>query len=495
MIKHLCGMRWLGFVSGTLGLIQATACWASEFDVDDSLMNWLADSPVNAKLWGEEGRRLWESGLTHSDCAVLLEGYGLILAANGHDASIDVPDWSYDGCQRSGHFISFFEGNRAFDQGDYERAVSWYHESLLAATSARQRAKVKSNLGMCYYWSGDLEPALEWMVAATEEGLEHMTPNSLNSVSSLCVSLGEFEQALEFSLLAEERLLEEFKEGMDLKTFVRYHDLFLLSRMAALLELGRAQEARKAYERANLEHFFEGLAPEFAHMAFLLAWEFNDPVLIEMHAASFGQALMADSIGAVNRLGPVLALLPPWNEAFEEGSSAVWAELRNLPLDELPELPIHQSPSQDVRIELPLRPLMMWAGVWCIAGGAGFFILRKREKRMGHPVKETKAGMMALRAGCDLHANESDKMRALAVLRVFESRWKGEVLEMDFSSLSAREVDALRAAIAGERPKDSAERWGVTARAVYAVRATLRGKLGIEKDTDLESWIKEHWTA
>ena len=114
---------------------------------------------------------------------------------------------------------------------------------------------------------------------------------------------------------------------------------------------------------------------------------------------------------------------------------------------------------------------------------------------MGHPVKETKAGMMALRAGCDLHANESDKMRALAVLRVFESRWKGEVLEMDFSSLSAREVDALRAAIAGERPKDSAERWGVTARAVYAVRATLRGKLGIEKDTELESWIKEHWTA
>lgn len=462
--------------------------------VDDQLDQWFADQPVNAKLWAEEGSRIYAEGARHGDCLKLQEGYALLLAAFGHDPEVQVPVWSEGGCALEGHYMAFFEGNRAFDEGDYSRALEWFGLALGTARTSKQRAKVKSNTGMCYYWDNDLEQALEWLVAATEEGLENMSANALNNIAGICLSLHHFEQALNYSGLAEERLLVDFKEGMELGSFVRYHDLILLSRMAAHFELDQFEEARTAYERANLEGFFPGLAPEFVHMAFMLAWQLNEPVLLDMHADAFGAALMEDSVGAVERFGPVLGMLPPWSDALDSAEVPVWASLRAMRMDQLPLLPEVDSLEQ---AESAVPMYVMWLGgaIWFISGLMAHIWMQWRHRAKHKSMKQAVADVLVLREVVEEGVPQEVRDRAMQVLEQFESRWTDEVLQVDFEALTRRELDALRAALAGERPKETAQRLNLSLRAVYAMRASLRGKLGIEKEMDLDAWLNQHWTA
>lgn len=495
VLLHLCNMSVGKLLLLSCALFQAVASWAFADGIDRKLDAFLAIKPANPERWAHEGRSIYVQGLEQADCQKMLEGYGLLLAANGLDPEVEVPTWDDENCPRFGYYIPFHEGNRAFDSGEYARATLWYKRALESAETSEQRAKVKSNIGACFHLDGDLKRALDWMVAATEEGLEYMSPNSLNNISGLCISLGEFERALTYSTLAEDRLLEAFKSGMEVSLFVRYHDLMLLGQMASQLELNHPKEARETYERAHLEAFFEGVAAEFVHMAFLLAWEFDDPELIEMHANEFGAALMQDSLGAIERFGPVLGLLPPWRDAFDVGAQSIWAELRTLSPNQLPELPERRNDLGQVEANYQVKWFSILAGIWCVSGAAGLGIFGRRNKLKWKLSQGLGEGIAALRAGCDAHADEGERMKALSVLREIESRWRGQVLQVDFGSLTPREVDALRAAIAGERPKDSAERWGITARAVYSTRTSLREKLGVDKDTELDAWIKENWTA
>lgn len=462
---------------------------------DRALEEWFTRSPTNPTLWAEDGIRLYEEGVSMQDCEKVLVGYGLLLSANGIAPDIPVPVWGESECVREGHYIPFYEGNRLFDAGDYQRAALWYERAVDASVTPEQRAKAKSNLGMSYYWTNELDRALHWFVSATEEGLNNMTPNSIHNIASICVSLGEFKRALKFSILAEERLMTEFKEGMELSQFVQYHDLFLLSQTACHREMGDLDEAIRTFDRAHLDGFFPGMAPEFVHMAFLLSWELNDPRLLLMHAESFGEALMLDSSGAVKRLGPVLGLIPPWSESCGMDASEVWTQLRGLTSDQLPEMP--SLSAEELSDVVPVSGSLWWflTAIWCMSGLGAALNSWRRSVSSQREKRHTANGLMLLREACAPDASEQIRSQALAELRNFESRWTGAVLQVDFTALNRRELDALRAAVSGERPKESAARWGITLRAVYAVRASLRGKLGIDKDVELDAWIRQHWTT
>lgn len=480
------------FLLYSLAILLNSVTWAQAVIVDEQLDRWLSGERVNPELWKVEGKWWLENAERTGNCDSLLVGYGLVLAAKNYGLEVELPEID---CPKAGFYISYNEGQKSFDAAEYTQAISWYDQSLSNARTPRQIVDAKFNIGMCHYWSDDFEQALEWFVSATNEGMEWQSSNSLNTLASVCMALQDYEQSLAYSSAAEEKLIEEFKAGLDKESFVMFHDLILMNMAAAHLELGQFSQTRKAFERATMQSFLPGMAPEFVHLAFILAWEFDDPAILEMHAETFGQALMEDSAGAVARMGPVLALLPPWRNAAGASLNSLWDQIKNLPPSDLPDLPDPTSSDRPSVARFHFHPFLVWLVLlWFVSGCLVVFLaLWKSRQQRKSPFDLRNLGALLNEVSTSDEVSAEIQEEALRGIRELEAKWGARLSEVPIRDFTSRELEVFRAAIVGERPKELAQRLGLAVNTVYTLRTAIRTKLDIPKEVELESWIQQNW--
>lgn len=481
-----------------------TCLGAAESAPLDSLVALVQGHPLELQFHGEQ---MWRAGLASSHCMDLLGGYTLLLMAYNEGVDgMQRPEWPETvDCEREGiHWIRA-EAVSAFQAEEFDEAIRWYQRGLEATDDPKIRASLQQGIGVSYLNQNELESAHRWFMQSLENGKELLSSISLANMSNAALMLAHNRKALEWAQLAEERLLEEFKEGMGTKEFERRMDLIFLNQTLAHIELDNLAAARAQFARLHLDGFFPGLGPSYFHAALTLAWLLDDPTPVAVHEGQFAQALLEDSVGSVAYFGPVLALLPPWREGAcrgggeDEARNRIWTALKALPAESLPPFPDPDRVGQPSGAWSAVR-WGWWVSAAVLGAGLAVFILgwvgRRKEERdaQEHVVLDVPT---ALNLVAEALADPSVKQRKSGLLGLrrlaMDLAW-GKQLQLP-EHLTVREMSILNAAFKGERPKITATQLGLSAKRVYAIRSELRNKLGIPANMEFEQWIEEKRTT
>ena len=435
---------------------------------------------------GEQFQRL---GKEHASCDSVLIGYALLL-----EAHTDRPEgWTRpvledSGCSVRGAVLPRMEGVWEFMYGDLDVAREWFYRSLSVEEEEADRANLKQSIGTCFNMESQLDSALYWYDASTEDGLHLLTAISLMNLSNIHLSLGKAEESLEWSLRAEGRVLEELDEGLDPEVFVLRRDLILLNQCLAHVELGNLDDAIATAERMKMKDFLPRMASEFYQFYVSLAWLTDNPDWVERHEAVFSEHLIQDSLAAVERFGVTLCLVEPWKSGCRQSLEGgdVWVRLRNLPKHELPvmlELGRMKEQSQAEKrrqlIGYGLSSLLFVGGVLLLVR---LQWLRSQRRKVPIAVRLNQIRESAV-LGDGTHGTEA--LVALAEDYGISGRATSGL------NLTSREVEVLFGVHAGERAKETASRMGVGVKSVYMIRTALRKKLGLQDLETLESWLSQ----
>lgn len=459
--------------------------------LDDVLLNWYQRADAKPEYMYQEGKRIFDAGKQHVNCdSVVLGGVLMFRACNNAPGSFEYPDLDALSCefigQRAFEEIAF----RDFIEGRYEQAVDSYKRGLEYASDPGSRVKLMQAIGTSYMQADVPDSAVFWYTASADLGLEYLSAINFSNISNAYLGAGNPAESLVWSKRAEAQLVEEFQSGLSAEEFAMRLDLILNNQVLALLDLGELQEAERTFQRMSMEAFYPNMAAEFYHLALLFAWAVNDPYPVEMHRSVFERELVVDSVGAVMRFGPMLALIDPWRskwESQEPKGSSIWTTLRSLPDEMLPELrqrrretsdaPTTATPGHSKRLAIAL--------IWLL-GGAVFFARQwKRSVRSDGGVQED---LDQIRQQL-LHPTSRDER---AMLRAFNGLSVLSGYPEVPANLSSREVDVMMAFSRSERPKDTAIRLGISTKSVYMIRTEVKKKIGLGAEENLGDWLAQY---
>lgn len=474
----------------SVGIVAGWGGNDSPFELDEAIEVWMERAGANPAYLAERGAEFFEVGKSLTSCDSTLLGYALMLEAHNLEPDAYVrPALDTVACPPVGVRIPQTEATIAYHNGQFDLAQKWFERALHAAKEEPLRASLMQSLGSSAYMKNDLETALKWYAASTAFGVELLSSISLNNLASVNLALDNPEETLKWGSLAEQRLIEEFADGLDTRTFEKRRDLILLNTCLAALALDDRQALQSNFSRMSLADFFPGMAIEFLFAANMFAWYFDDPYPVSLHADAFSEYILRDSIAAVERLGPMLILLEPWQSAWEAEQTAnlpAWLALKALPAEHLPPL----------EHEMDIQPAQGSSKVllgWGMAGavfllGAGAFIRTGGLKR---PVQlSASEHLQALRARLysGEHAPEENATDRLESIHRTVPLKLARQLSAQFTH---RELEVLRGIAEGERAKDTAERLGVGSKSIYMTRTDIRKKLGMASTDRLEDVLAE----
>lgn len=459
-------------------------------ELDAAIEDWVERAGQNPAYLAERGALFVDAGQSQGSCDTTLLGYALLLEAHNADPTAwERPVLDTLSCPIVGARIAQSEATAAYHEGQFDLAQKWFERALRGTSDKPLRASLMQSLGSSAYMMNDLEAALKWYAASTEYGVELLSSISLNNLASVNLALNNPEETLKWGELAEQRLIEEFAEGLATNTFEKRRDLILLNMCLAALALDDLAALQALYARMSLTDFFPGMAIEFLFAANMFAWRLDDPYPVSMHAEAFSAHVLSDSAGAVERLGPMLILLDPWRRAWEAeqvNNSAAWQVLKALPDSALPPL------AHEMEIE-PAKGPAIWTFGWSFAGllfllGGAAFLRMGGFKRLSRVPDADH--LQALRE--HLHAGGSGPsippLRRLEAIHRTISLKLAQQLNAQFTH---RELEVLRGVAQGERAKDTAERLGVGSKSIYMTRTEIRKKLGLASSDRLEDWLTE----
>lgn len=445
------------------------------------------------------GRKMLADSANRASCDSLLLGYTLRLKAyNLSPQRFESPQWDSTRCAYRGNTLLNEEGTRNFIARRYKEARNWYLRALDNTQDPKRRASIMQSIGTCYYRENDLERAVEWYSNSTQYGVELLSAISLSNLANAHLALGHPEECMRWAKSAEKKLLDDLDEGLDPNQFLLNRDLILGNICLAALEMGEFKEAEAAFQRMGLKEILPGLGPEFFHTAWVISWQLNDPYLLAKHESQWSRVLLEDSIGAVKRFGPALCLLEPWrSQCTAAGRAAemgdVWALLRELPAEQLPELSLTTVTEEERRSDWRNWAAWPWLGGFWFLMGAGVWgreRLRLRRQRSRSWTLSEALGF--LQSGvCSSEGTERRKGR-MGLAYLVHQLQLGPWVE-PLTALSRRELAVLFALALGERPKDTANRLGISTKTVYMVRTDLRKKLGLDAEGPLETWLSDRW--
>ena len=447
----------------------------------------------NPVIMAEKGQAIFETGRLEGDCQKILVGYGILLEAynKSYGQGMDtLPRIDTSQCPIHSVRIHRAEAVRRFDLRQYEEARQWFLRALQASSEPKDLASLKQSIGMTYYMAYELDSAMHWLLESTQYGLDLLTSISLSNLSNVSYIQGEFEESLKWSTLAEDRLIEEFQDGIDAKEFQKRMDLVLINQVLAALELGNILEAQRTYGRMSLDDAFPGLAQEYFHTALKLSWALNDPYPIEIHGEMYGEHLMMDSAAAVERFGPTLCLIEPWRSRWAQGQpddTNAWSTLRTLPTEQLPDLIWTHGSASDSEQEADSTWILVLLNLAAV-GGLGIWWRQKRRKKSlqmsADPNKLLQLAREAIYQPNEKN-RELGKQAVLALCQTIPAKRKKAFP----SNLTAREVEILYAAAIQERPKSTANRLGLSSKSVYMLRTDVRRKLNLPDGEKIEDWL------
>lgn len=470
----------------------------SNVDVDKVIQKWSEQSGSNPAMMIPKGREIWEEGQSENDCNKILIGYGILLEAHNkaHGAAIEeVPVLDTIECPIQGVRILRAEALRHYDLGEYKEARDWFLRAFQAAETSTELASLKQSIGMTYYMSYELDSAMFWLVESTKHGLDVLSSVSLSNLSNVSYIQGKFEECLKWGALAEERLIEEFQEGIDAKEFQMRMDLVLINQVLAAMELGNFTSAQRTYGRMSLEDAFPGMAQEYYHAALQLSWVLNDPYPVQIHREMYSNHLMRDSAGSVARFGPTLCLIEPWHTRWAEeqhdDDADVWSTLRTMPAEMLPNLELMSANSSGTeKNETPSLVILMMLNLVAF-GGLGIWVWRHHRARA--QLKNRTDAKMMLRIAREALYQTNPETKALgwqAVLALSQSIPTTRKKSFP-TDLTPREVDILHAAATQERPKTTAQRLGLSSKSIYMLRTEVRRKLNLVDGEKIEDWLEK----
>jgi DNA-binding CsgD family transcriptional regulator len=466
-------------------------------DVDNGIENWARKSGGNPAIMIPKGREIFEEGQLENDCQKILIGYGILLEAHNKshgEASDSLPVLDTIQCPIQGVRIHRAEAIRHYDRGEFKEARHWFLCAFSAAETAKDLASLKQSIGMTYYMSYELDSAMFWLVESTKHGLDVLSSVSLSNLANVSYTQGKFEQCLKWGSLAEERLIEEFKEGIDAKEFQKRMDLVLINQVLAAMELRDFDSAQRTYGRMNLEDAFPGMAQEFFHAALQLSWVLDDPYPIDIHRKMYSEHLMKDSAAAVARFGPALCLLDPWHArwAQDQPSEAnVWFALRKLPTEQLPNLTLISANADNADNNETQSMIILVLLNMAAFAGLGIWIWRRhRTKSQLRNVTDPKIMLQIVREAL-YQPNPGDNAIGWQAVLALSQTIPTKRRKSFPSNLTSREVEILYAAATQERPKTTAQRLGLSSKSIYMIRTDVRRKLKLAEGEKIEDWLTQ----
>lgn len=487
-------MLYAKLIFFALLLIQPRIAFAQEMNleaVNGALLNWFERADSKPHYMYEEGQRILEFGRLNGNCDSIVLGSVLMLrACNNAPGTFTDPVWDALGCEWTGQLILEELAYKEFLEGRIERAVATYKRALSFAEDPRSRVKLMQAIGTCFMQTENPDSAVHWYKVSADFGLEHLTAINFSNISNAYLGAENPSESIIWSKRAESKLLEEFQSGLSAETFAKRLDLILNNQVLALVDLGDLDAAEQTFQRMSLEAFYPNMAAEFYHLSLILAWAINDSYPVEIHRSAFERELIVDSLGAVGRFGPTLALIDPWRQAWEaehpKGSS-VWLALRELPDDLLPEL--RQSRSAHSSAAEPIQTQEVSAGwTWAAMGfafGFAFFLMEWRNSRRG----EGGVGANLVQMRNFLLYPESRTERE--AIRAFNGLQELAAYPDVPSNLNVRDVDVLMSMLRNERPKETAARLEISTKSVYMIRSEIKKKIGLNGEESLGDWLAQ----
>lgn len=477
------------FVCALFSCFAAEAASASDIDaISQKILSWYKRADSKPDYMYREGKRILDSGRLRDDCDSLMVGTVLMMrACNNAPGQFEFPPLGGQGCELEGQL--FFEelAFKDFLEGEFADAAKFYEQALEYAEDLSSRVKIMQAIGTCWMQAENTDRAVFWYKASAEFGLEYLTSINFSNISNAYLGASNPMESLVWSRHAEAKLIEEFQSGLSAESFARRLDLILNNQVLACVDLGDLEEAERAFQRMNLEGFYPNMVSEFYHMALILAWAIDDPYPIEMHQSVFAAELIADSLNAVARFGPTLALVEPWRTAWESnhsGGHSVWSALRVLPDSLLPEMRQQRAEALGVDSGASFWELSgVLLGLAGLLGGLIFFI---RQRQLG---AKGEGGVEVNLAQIRNFLMNPESWKKEEAMRAFNSLQPLVQFPEVPPELGKRDIEVLMAILQNERPKETAARLDISTKSVYMIRSELKKKLELDADKSLADWL------
>lgn len=420
------------------------------------------------------------------------------------------PDWAEPYpltdslCPFENNLLHYALGVFAFSKGDLN-AMKTSAQAALATASSPYRTYMAWNLLATYYQQvHQLDSAYNAFVSGYLAGKDvlkdHPDPVGFNNLANAALMTEQWEHAVHWAQLAEETYYDALKNGADKFIWGEdFHDQILSNRLMAEMNMLDSTAAAATHDRMRLHlgTSTNSIMIGATATAYLL-WsgrrsDFED--LQEVLEASFA----SDSVLSTEVLGIHVMLFEPWKSQWQAYSnmpdSAIWAYVSTCPVDyrdaALPRL-------GDVTVNASGQPsgwqpwIQMGAiGIWGAA--LAFGLMRWRRSRKLDAL-DTSELISMVNKGFAEGVERPTRHAFHALLKRHPAHRKHHE-PTAVEHLTDREREVLNDWMTHMRPKETAEKLGISAAAVYNLRSQIRRKLRVPEGEDVPLWLKQSGTS
>ena len=464
-------------------------------ELDDLMMTELRASehhPAKLKLAFEAYREG-----TSCDSMHLATLFWLVLAQ--HDANWTEPLPLVDSlCPVQNNVLHYEFAAYAFMKGDMGAMKASALQAMSTADHPKSSYLALNLLGVYYQNIGQLDSAYAAFENAYIQGkdflVDHPDPVGINNLANASIMTQQWSNALKWAKLAESKYFEALEKGATAPTpDSDFLDQILSNRLFAEMNLLDAPAAAKTYDRMRLDlHEDHNSIMMAATAVSYLLWS-NRREEFQIMQPVFEASFNADSSLSTEILGIHSMLFEPWKTTWRNSAGMpedlIWDYVRSCPVVYRDAaLPRESTSSNRGKVEAarawwPTVLPFIALGLWGCAVTA--MVLRWRRSNITGAVPTDE--LINTVNGAFEEGSSDGAVQAFLALKarfpVFEAR-----ATPSLPSLTSGELDILNDWVSGVRPKQTADRLGVTAGSVYNSRSRIRGKLNVPKNEDVPTW-------
>lgn len=502
---------WICALAGiwTAAVGQSQLPWeAGYWDAIDNLK----ETPMAVKLWAEE---VQDRAIVSGDCDSLNLARAVLttmLNVKGGDAPLE-SSWVSDAtCDTSGYVTWYSIGVHHYLNHRLKEARAAFERSLTYGPITSRQVSTWHAIGSLSNQLGDLETAYDAYKKAFEIEPEPDNPLRLNNLSTINLSLHDYETALDWLKLAEEAWLKR-DEDLAQKLPEDFGEVILRNRLLCTYELEMWDEAEAIFNRLTPGEFTgqDPIAGATIILNYLLRSNRFDVYL--RLKGPLTRAFETDSARTVYSLGAAAQLFSPWRPA-NRNEKELWQQIQGAPgwTWQSPWAdPVNGEQTQvasAIEGELGVDPSrspwspISWGTLLLLVGaGLGQTRIRSQRKRSEEITRSNK----------DAFKEDLDKLKAVAEMLKgppddfdFERLpWLASAATSDkgapslselrekvpeWEDLTDREKEVMYWTLRGASSAELAERLDCKKSHVYNLRTRIRTKLNLENNSDLKDW-------
>jgi DNA-binding CsgD family transcriptional regulator/tetratricopeptide (TPR) repeat protein len=441
------------------------------------------------------------------DCdSTLLADFLMMHARMRWGGQLDANEYRKAACGVRGAPLWYAFGHLALMEDDLDSARVCFEQALM---DARQKGlyieySAAQALGAVCNAMGDFPVSLQAFEHAHSLDPLRNSPNDMNNFAHLNLVMGDCEAALQWLDLAEverERLTAESKSNASAHENMR--NVLLLTRIQVARATRSLDVAAELLKLLDFSKSFVGRELVAAHVITSFCIERNDRLLFEGFQPRLQEFIaQADSVDALEQLGPCALLFEPWTGGDWEAN---WERLRSLPhlirggMDGVcaseAEVILERNGAESSR---PWRAATALGLLPMLGLGVVFIRGRLRHRELGELEAQSAS---AWRSEVDACLNtdpsglrRSQRLRmARALAHLLDRSVEQSVAQLPgWESCSVLERQLALGLAQGIQTKQMAVRLGITTSYAYNLRSQVRLKLNVPDSESLDSWLQSH---